>query len=214
MADTTNKCECGHEDCQKTAYEIVTDEGIYCSECGAFWDSAHRGMFRNCPYCGAKLVERTEAEDKEALLPCPFCGGEASIGTFETKPITVDWDTDGDARCGCCPNPPKVTESSDSVTYYVVHCLNTECPVKPCANDGYLYRSSAVAAWNKRALPEQPADDGSGQPGKPDKPGRPHPGKPDSLYPPRPGYQPKPAPVFSVQRELRYDGIPVVNLPA
>lgn len=220
MADT-NKCECGCEEQrkEKTCYEIVKDDGVYCSECGGFWELAHRGMFAHCPWCGAKIVTRTEAEDQEALMPCPFCGGEATIGTYDAKPLCVDWggdseDADGDASCPCCPDPPKVTEEEEAKTYYVVHCLNPECPAKPCVNDGFLYRSSAVEAWNTRLcgevrpVPPEP---------KPLYPERPKPGcgvPPKPLYPPAcPPRNGRPAPVFSVQRELRYDGIPVVHVP-
>jgi len=239
----TRKCDCGRPAPppepaeEKTCYEIVRDDGIYCSECNAFWEISHRGLFAHCPYCGTKIVERTDAELAESLMPCPFCGGEATVGTYKAKPFCVEWgveDADGEdtaGMCPCCSEPPKVTETGDEVTYYVVHCLNRDCPAKPCVNDKFLHRSSAVDAWNTRLCCEHAAPRPLRPPyepkplyeprPKPECP-PPFPGNPQYKEPPKPLYKPKPKPlprngrerpVFSVQREVRYDGIPVVHVP-
>ena len=66
-------------------------------------------------------------EPKEALKPCPFCGGEAVLG--ELPAITFRPDDDG----------------SDPSTWFV-YCSKCEGGLPP----GYV-REEAIAAWNTRA---------------------------------------------------------------
>jgi len=71
----------------------------------------------------SSLIMQGSIEIKEALLPCPFCGGSASIGNHE-GPHTSDM------------NNPDV---------YTVRC-NT-C----CSNVGdYETEKAAIKTWNRR----------------------------------------------------------------
>jgi Lar family restriction alleviation protein len=63
--------------------------------------------------------------DEKGLLPCPFCGGEPSVSTYETESL---W-------------------SHDQVTYTKVEC--PECDIAFNSEPGY--EVEAPEAWNRRA---------------------------------------------------------------
>ncbi len=81
------------------------------------------------------MTNRTDGLDAAGvagLLPCPFCGGEPSVGTHETESL---W-------------------SHDIVTYTTVRC--SECDIYFSTEPGY--EVEAIAAWNRRsALVDAPA---------------------------------------------------------
>jgi Lar family restriction alleviation protein len=69
---------------------------------------------------------------QEALKPCPFCGGEAQVSTFETESL---W-------------------SSEQVTYTKVSC--DECDIAFQTEPSHEIQ--AAKAWNRRASPSTPVD--------------------------------------------------------
>lgn len=81
----------------------------------------------------------------EALKPCPFCGGSASVGIS---------DDEGNPRDEKYENNPW---SGLSFTILHGHDNNKECPIANHDEDGatvgillYESREEAVQAWNKR----------------------------------------------------------------
>lgn len=71
--------------------------------------------------------------NKLKMLPCPFCGGEASIGSTTYSEITVreqEWDQD---------------------TFYHVGCMHCGGECKGVV--GFETREAAAAEWNKRVMP-------------------------------------------------------------
>ncbi|MDL2267957.1 Lar family restriction alleviation protein [Desulfovibrio sp. OttesenSCG-928-G15] len=72
------------------------------------------------------------------LMPCPFCGGKASVGT-------TTYDPDYAAEEGWTQN-----------VFYFVNCIR--CGGKYQGVVGSSTPESAIAAWNRRAQGWQPMD--------------------------------------------------------
>lgn len=61
------------------------------------------------------------------LLPCPFCGGEATIRHDSTDAAYWGWDE------------------------WWVECINTQCLMQPESAGTFDTEEQAIAAWNTRA---------------------------------------------------------------
>jgi hypothetical protein len=66
----------------------------------------------------------------ETLLPCPFCGGEATVGSMSA-----------DGPLGA---------------KYWAECMAVDCPVRPDGR-GYDTEAEAIAGWNTRAAADPAA---------------------------------------------------------
>ncbi|WCT73966.1 Lar family restriction alleviation protein [Sphingomonas naphthae] len=77
-------------------------------------------------------------QEAVALLPCPFCGGEASADgrTQYSKPLTDTWWEDGSP----------ITEA------FSVNCIKCGASANSGLVNGYQTKGKAIAAWNTRAL--------------------------------------------------------------
>lgn len=67
---------------------------------------------------------------KDKLLPCPFCGGEASMGT-----VTYD-------------KKSEVARLNKQQTFYGVNCI--ECGANTLGVIGSKTEEEAVNRWNRR----------------------------------------------------------------
>ena len=82
-------------------------------------------------------MNKREAETQmtEKLLPCPFCGGEAKITARDVEPQGDPW-------------------YGENVQTFVI-CTNCgACLFDDYFHEGFADEHEAVAAWNRRAQPE------------------------------------------------------------
>jgi len=84
----------------------------------------------------------TENPTEKVLLPCPFCGGEASDAGHArySRPLDDAWWADGSP----------ITEA------FFVNCMKCGAVSRSGVSNGYQTKAEAIAAWNRRP----PAGDG------------------------------------------------------
>ena len=79
----------------------------------------------------------SEHKTSDKLLPCPFCGGEAELYSYEAERVIYDSDTLGYV-------------DTEYFTKYGVSCTGCNCLMAE-----YKSEEQAIAAWNTRKLMEQ-----------------------------------------------------------
>lgn len=73
--------------------------------------------------------------DKDELLPCPFCGGEAAFGMSQyNRPLPDVWWNDG----------------SEIFEAHSVNCVSCSATNSGNFAHGYQTKALAAAAWNRR----------------------------------------------------------------
>ena len=77
-----------------------------------------------------RINHEDNEDDTDEILPCPFCGGAATVQEDIRYPRNLD----------------------DGVQAYEVVCSNLKCVIYNCDNKYFLNKEEAINAWNTRYL--------------------------------------------------------------